>query len=37
MDFFRGDAYSEYFDFLDKSGGYYYEVRFLTCFLISPA
>ena len=37
MDFFRSDAYSEYFDFLDRSGGYYYEVRFLTCFLISPA
>ena len=26
MDFFRGDAYSQYFDFLDRSGGYYYEV-----------
>ncbi|KAL1761644.1 glycosyltransferase family 15 protein [Schizophyllum commune] len=25
MDFFRGDAYSQYFDFLDRSGGYYYE------------
>ncbi|KAL1744191.1 glycosyltransferase family 15 protein [Schizophyllum fasciatum] len=25
MDFFRGEAYSQYFDFLDRSGGYYYE------------
>ncbi|TRM59909.1 glycosyltransferase family 15 protein [Schizophyllum amplum] len=25
MDFFRGEAYSQFFDFLDRSGGYYYE------------
>lgn len=25
MDFFRGEAYSEWFDMLDKDGGFYYE------------
>lgn len=25
MDFFRGEAYSEYFKYLDAKGGYYYE------------
>ncbi|KAF9810713.1 hypothetical protein IEO21_06847 [Rhodonia placenta] len=25
MDFWRGDAYSAYFDFLDAKGGFYYE------------
>ena len=27
MDFWRGEAYTAFFDFLDKSGGFYYEVR----------
>lgn len=26
MDFWRGDAYSDYFDYLDSKGGFYYEV-----------
>jgi alpha 1,2-mannosyltransferase len=25
LDFWRADAYMQYFDFLDKSGGFYYE------------
>lgn len=25
LDFFRGEAYSAYFDYLDRSGGFYYE------------
>jgi len=25
MEFWRGEAYSEYFDYLDKKGGFYYE------------
>ncbi|ONH67676.1 Glycolipid 2-alpha-mannosyltransferase 1 [Cyberlindnera fabianii] len=25
MDFWRGEAYSKYFDFLDKAGGFFYE------------
>ena len=27
MDFWRGPAYSAYFEALDKAGGFYYEVR----------
>ena len=27
MNFFRSEAYQAYFDFLDKKGGFYYEVR----------
>ena len=27
MNFWRGEAYSKYFDFLDATGGFYYEVR----------
>lgn len=27
MDFWRGEAYTEFFDYLDKHGGFYYEVR----------
>ncbi len=26
MDFWRGDAYMKFFEFLDKKGGFYYEV-----------
>lgn len=30
MDFWRGEAYQQFFDFLDRKGGFYYEVyRFL--------
>jgi alpha 1,2-mannosyltransferase len=28
MDFWRSDAYTEFFNFLDRKGGFYYEVRF---------
>ena len=27
MDFWRGEAYSKFFDHLDQTGGFYYEVR----------
>ena len=27
MDFWRGDAYTAYFDYLDRTGGFYYEVQ----------
>jgi len=27
MDFWRGPAYTEFFQFLDSKGGFYYEVR----------
>jgi hypothetical protein len=27
MDFWRGEAYTAFFDFLDSQGGFYYEVR----------
>jgi Glycolipid 2-alpha-mannosyltransferase len=27
LDFWRGKAYTAYFDHLDRSGGFYYEVR----------
>ena len=26
MDFWRGDAYTRFFDYLDEKGGFYYEV-----------
>lgn len=26
MDFWRGEAYSAYFDYLESKGGFYYEV-----------
>jgi hypothetical protein len=26
MDFWRGEAYGKFFDFLDHKGGFYYEV-----------
>jgi alpha 1,2-mannosyltransferase len=26
MDFWRGEAYSAFFDYLDSRGGFYYEV-----------
>jgi hypothetical protein len=26
MDFWRGDAYTRFFDYLDQKGGFYYEV-----------
>ena len=36
MDFWRGEAYSAYFDFLDRKGGFYYEVLCPSafCFLL---
>jgi len=27
MNLWRGEAYSAFFDYLDRSGGFYYEVR----------
>lgn len=27
MDFWREEAYSKFFDYLDEQGGFYYEVR----------
>ena len=27
MNFWRGEAYTKYFDYLDATGGFYYEVR----------
>lgn len=27
MDFWRGEAYQRFFDFLDSKGGFYYEVN----------
>ena len=26
MDFWRGEAYTKYFEYLDETGGFYYEV-----------
>ena len=26
MDFWRGEAYQKFFDFLERKGGFYYEV-----------
>lgn len=36
MDFWRGPAYSAFFDFLDSKGGFYYEVRSTFPFLPWP-
>ena len=38
MDFWRGEAYSKFFDHLESKGGFYYEVRhFLSIIVpISP-
>ena len=30
MDFWRGEAYAAFFNYLDRSGGFYYEVRVFT-------
>ena len=30
MDFWRGEAYSKFFEYLDQTGGFYYEVRPLS-------
>ena len=27
MEFWRGEAYTKFFDYLDRTGGFYYEVR----------
>jgi hypothetical protein len=27
MDFWRGEAYQEFFNYLERKGGFYYEVR----------
>lgn len=32
MDFWRGPAYTAFFEYLDSKGGFYYEVRFLPNF-----
>lgn len=32
MDFWRGEAYQRFFDFLDSRGGFYYEVNKLPTF-----
>ena len=31
MDLWRGEAYTKYFDYLEASGGFYYEVSLLPC------
>jgi alpha 1,2-mannosyltransferase len=30
MDFWRGDAYTAFFDFLENKGGFYYEVKTIS-------
>lgn len=30
LDFWRGEAYSKFVEFLDEKGGFYYEVRHWT-------
>jgi hypothetical protein len=30
MDFWRGEAYAAFFNYLDRNGGFYYEVRPFT-------
>jgi len=32
MDFWRGPAYTDFFNFLDATGGFYYEVGLLPFF-----
>jgi hypothetical protein len=34
MDFWRSEAYTKFFEFLDSKGGFYYEVRIPTHDLI---
>ena len=34
MDFWRGEAYSKYFDYLDSTGGFYYEVCTFLGFIL---
>lgn len=36
MDFWRGEAYSKFFDFLDATGGFYYEVCLVFHFSSLP-
>jgi len=37
MEFWRGEAFSAYFDYLDHNGGFYYEVTsFRSSFVPSP-
>jgi alpha 1,2-mannosyltransferase len=36
MDFWRGEAYTAFFEYLDAQGGFYYEVRAKTYFSIAP-
>lgn len=33
MNFWRGEAYTAYFDYLEATGGFYYEVSFNSPFL----
>ena len=35
MDFWRGEAYSKFFEYLDSTGGFYYEVRSPSLFQFS--
>jgi alpha 1,2-mannosyltransferase len=35
MDFWRGPAYTAFFDYLDSTGGFYYEVRVSPFFFLS--
>ncbi|KAJ7736012.1 glycosyltransferase family 15 protein [Mycena maculata] len=39
MDFWRGEVYTKFFEFLDQTGGFYYEVRFssLLFFFSGPS
>jgi len=30
MDFWRGEAYQKFFEYLDQTGGFYYEVCFYS-------
>jgi Glycolipid 2-alpha-mannosyltransferase len=34
LDFWRGEAYSAFFEFLDSKGGFYYEVPFPSLFFL---
>lgn len=36
LDFWRGEAYSAYFDYLDRRGGFYYEVGCLEIVAYAP-
>jgi hypothetical protein len=35
MDFWRGEAYSSFFEYLDRRGGFYYEVNVVPLFSAS--